>query len=99
MRSPIPLEILERCSTTVRGQKVVADADLAKIYRVSVKVLRAAFKRHRSRFPKDFAIPLKDGYGFTEEGVLMLSAVIKSSRAAEVNVELIRMLCAARPIF
>ena len=97
MRSPIPLELLERKAILVRGRKVVDDGDLATIYGVSLKTLRSALKRHKARFPRDFVVQLDDGaYALTEEGILMLSAVLKSRQAAQINIELIRSLCAAR---
>ena len=43
---------------TVRGQKVLLDADLAEIYGVPTKVLNQAVKRHADRFPEDFCFRL-----------------------------------------
>jgi ABC-type uncharacterized transport system fused permease/ATPase subunit len=43
---------------TLRGQKVVLDADLAAIYGVATKRLNEQFRRNRKRFPKDFAFQL-----------------------------------------
>jgi len=43
---------------TVRGQKVILDADLARIYGVTTKALNQAVKRNASRFPEDFAFQL-----------------------------------------
>ena len=43
---------------TLRGQRVVLDADLARIYRVPTKRFNEAIKRNRSRFPRDFAFRL-----------------------------------------
>jgi ORF6N domain-containing protein len=42
-----------------RGQKVILDADLAKIYGVSTKALNQAVKRNGARFPDDFVFRLK----------------------------------------
>jgi hypothetical protein len=44
--------------TTVRGQKVILDADLARIYEVPTKALNQAIKRNRGRFPSDFLFKL-----------------------------------------
>ena|ERR1035437_1227406 len=44
--------------TTVRGQKVILDADLARIYEVPTKALNQAVKRNRGRFPSDFLFKL-----------------------------------------
>jgi hypothetical protein len=42
----------------VRGQKVILDADLARIYGVPTKVLNQAVKRNGARFPEDFLFRL-----------------------------------------
>jgi hypothetical protein len=42
----------------VRGEKVMFDSDLAKLYGVSTKALNQALRRNRERFPKDFAFQL-----------------------------------------
>ncbi|PYK99284.1 MAG: DNA-binding protein [Verrucomicrobia bacterium] len=42
----------------VRGQRVMLDSDLAKIYQVSTKRLNQQLRRNRSRFPVDFAFRL-----------------------------------------
>jgi ORF6N domain len=43
---------------TVRGQKVILDADLARIYGVATKVLNQAVKRNSEKFPSDFMFQL-----------------------------------------
>jgi len=43
---------------TIRGQRVILDADLARIYGVEVKRLNEQVKRNRNRFPVDFAFQL-----------------------------------------
>jgi hypothetical protein len=42
----------------VRGQRVILDADLARLYGVNTKVLNQAVKRNAERFPEDFAFQL-----------------------------------------
>lgn len=42
----------------IRGQRVILDADLARIYGVSTKRFNEAIKRNRQRFPDDFAFQL-----------------------------------------
>jgi hypothetical protein len=42
----------------VRGQRVIIDADLARLYGVPTKVFNQAFKRNAHRFPEDFAFQL-----------------------------------------
>lgn len=43
---------------TIRGQRVILDADLARLYGVSTKRFNEAFKRNRRRFPEDFVFQL-----------------------------------------
>ena len=43
---------------TIRGKKVILDADLARIYGVSTKALNQAVKRNLERFPDDFLLRL-----------------------------------------
>ena len=117
----------------LRGEKVLLDSDLARLYAVPAKVLNQAVKRNRDRFPNDFMFQLtaeevrilrsqiltgscqtleKKGltkswsqfvttsrlyrrssyrpYAFTEQGVAMLSSVLKSKRAIKVNIAIMR---------
>lgn len=43
---------------TIRGQKVILDADLARIYGVPTKRLNEQVKRNRQKFPPDFLFKL-----------------------------------------
>lgn len=43
---------------TVRGQKVILDSDLARIYQVETRTLNQAVKRNQGRFPGDFLFKL-----------------------------------------
>ena len=43
---------------TIRGHKVLLDADLARLYGVTTSRFNEAFKRNRQRFPEDFAFQL-----------------------------------------
>lgn len=97
----------------IRGQRVMIDSDLARLYGVQTKDLNKAVNRNARRFPPDFAFQLdtkevrylrfqigtsSSGYGgrryrpwaFTEQGVAMLSSVLRSERAVEINVAIMR---------
>jgi hypothetical protein len=54
----IPVERIERAIFLVRGQKVMLDVDLAKLYASSTKRLNEQVKRNRDRFPNDFMFRL-----------------------------------------
>jgi len=43
---------------TIRGQKVILDEDLARIYGVTTKNFNRAAKRNITRFPSDFVFQL-----------------------------------------
>ena len=49
---------MESLIFTVRGQKVLLDADLAAIYGVATKRLNEQVKRNAGRFPEDFVFRL-----------------------------------------
>ncbi len=49
---------IENLILTVRGQRVMLDSDLARIYGVTTKKLNQQLKRNHLRFPEDFAFQL-----------------------------------------
>ena len=122
MSRPLPSpERLERMILIVRGQKVVVDVDLARLYGVSNKALKQAVRRNRERFPEDFvleltweeahvsvrsqSVTLEKGrhleyrpFAFTEQGVAMLSSVLRSPRAIRVNIEIMRVFVRLRKL-
>lgn len=108
-----PIEKIEAMIYTIRGQRVMLDSDLAKLYGVEARVLNQAVRRNLRRFPLDFMFQLtgdefrllksqtvtsKQGSGgkqkqplvFTENGVAMLSGLLSSDRAIEVNIAIMR---------
>jgi len=58
----------------IRGQRVMLDADLAKIYGVTTKRLKEQFRRNSGRFPKDFAFQLTN-----QELAILRSQIATSS--------------------
>src|SRR5262245_24376744 len=59
---------------TIRGQRVMLDSDLAKLFGVPTKRLLEQFKRNRVRFPTDFAFQLE-----REELAILRSQIATSS--------------------
>ena len=57
-KTNIPVECPEQAILLLRGQKVMLDADLARLYGVPTHRFNEAFKRNRHRFPEDFAFQL-----------------------------------------
>jgi phage regulator Rha-like protein len=114
----VPAGTIERRIYLIRGQKVMLDSDLAKLYHVLTKAFNQAVMRNRDRFPKDFmfqlvaeearalrsqSVTLEDTVGngrgqhrkyapfvFTEHGIAMLSSVLRSKRAVQMNIQIIR---------
>lgn len=103
----------------IRGQRVMLDSDLAKLYGVETKVLNQAIKRNSRRFSEDFMFQItsvehdslrsqivtsNEGRGgrryqplvFTENGVAMLSSILKSETAIDVNIAIMRIFTKLR---
>lgn len=60
-RAPAPLDSADDLRSrilTIRGQKVILDADLAALYGVTTKRLNEQVKRNQRRFPGDFLFRL-----------------------------------------
>ena len=54
----VPAKPIDSLILTIRGQKVLLDADLAELYGVPTKRLNEAVKRNAERFPPDFRFQL-----------------------------------------
>ena len=57
-KPPLRAEDISRRILTIRGQRVMLDADLAELYGVTTGALNQAVKRNKGRFPEDFAFRL-----------------------------------------
>ena len=53
-----PVETIARAILVLRGQKVILDADLARLYGTTTKRLNEQVKRNPDRFPVDFMFQL-----------------------------------------
>jgi hypothetical protein len=119
----ISIEKIEKAIYLIRGEKVMLDRDLAKLYDVPTGALNQAVRRNRERFPEDFMFQLTPTevaklnlsqivigsekhratrlrpYAFTEQGVAMLSSVLRSKCAISVNIEIMRAFVKLRQIF
>ena len=54
----IPIKHWESRIMLIRGEKIILDVDLAKLYDVSTKRLNEQVKRNGRRFPRDFMFQL-----------------------------------------
>src|SRR4030043_1108743 len=115
------LQVLEPMIPTIRGQKVVLDMELARIYGVTTKVFNQAVKRNKRKFPADFMfrLTLEEFEGlrsqfatlnrsqivtgsqrhrnprylpnaFTEHGAVMAANILRSDRAIQMSVFVVR---------
>ena len=57
-KSLIPVEQIERRIFLIRQEKVILDADLARLYGVETRRLNEQVRRNAARFPKDFMFQL-----------------------------------------
>ena len=94
----------------IRGQRVMLDSDLARLYEVETKRLNEAVKRNTTRFPIHYMFQLtkeeflnlksqiatsswggvrKMPFVFTEQGVAMLSSILRSEKAIQINMQII----------
>jgi len=118
----ISIEKIEKSIYFIRGEKVMLDRDLARLYDVTTGALNQAVRRNRERFPKDFMFQLTAAevaelnlsqivigsekhrdprlrpYAFTEQGVAMLSAVLRSKCAISVSIEIMRAFVKLRQL-
>lgn len=116
----LPIEItIQSLIHVIRGQQVMLDKDLARLYDVDTKRLNEQVKRNIERFPSDFMFQLtkeefeywksqnatsnsiimgarKLPYAFTENGVAMLSSVLRSQTAISVNIQIMRAFTSMR---
>lgn len=116
----IPDGQIEQAIFLIRGNRVMLDADLSRLYGVPTKALNQAVKRNLARFPRDFVFQLSQEeknelvticdrferlkhstslpYAFTEHGAVMLAAVLKSARAVQISVAVVRAFIHLREI-
>ncbi len=69
------LMIVQNLIYEIRGQKVMLDFDLARLYQVETKALNQAVKRNAERFPSDFMFRLT-----AEEVLNMRSQIVTASK-------------------
>ena len=71
----VPVVAVERRIMTIRGQRVILDADLADLYGVTTPALNQAVRRNEQRFPQDFRFQLTE-----EEDQRMRSQIVIASK-------------------
>lgn len=115
----IPVQDIDHAIYIIRGQRVILDEDLAKIYGVETRVLNQAISRNKDRFPKGFMFQLtvneysnlisqfviskrggrrKMPFVFTEHGTVMLASVLRSKRAIQISIEVVKAFVRLRKV-
>ena len=112
---------LENRILTIRGKQVMLDRDLAKLFKVEVKVLNQGVKRNMERFPTSFRFQLEKDehenlrsqfvtsslehggrrylpFVYTEQGVAMLSAILRSEVSIKISIEIMEAFVQMRKI-
>jgi hypothetical protein len=81
MSNEMPLQVdqIGLLIRTIRGQKVILDSDLARIYGVRTRALNQAVKRNLVRFPDDFLFQLTA----EELDEVMRSQIVTASETPE----------------
>lgn len=85
------------------------DFDLAELYETETKYLKRAVRANIKRFPADFMFELSKfppsknrggarylPFAFTEHGVAMLSGILNSDKAIDVNIAIMRAFVLVR---
>ncbi len=78
MKQLVHQGVIEQRILLIRGQRVILDVDLAKIYGVSTKQLNQQIKRNRGRFPEDFMFRLTER---EQEEVVAICGQLKTLRS------------------
>ena len=128
-----PIEHIESLILEIRGQQVMLDRDLARLYGVETRRMNEQVRRNIERFPADFMFQLSKEefekwksqnatsildsnnmlsqnaatspqkrplsalpFAFTENGIAMLSGVLRSPQAIETNILIMRAFTAMR---
>lgn len=111
-------DYIQNCIHIVRGEQVILDRDLARLYQVDTSQLNRQVKRNIERFPEDFMFQLskeeisdlkcQNGtsswggdrralpHAFTEQGISMLSGLLRSEVAINANIAIMRAFVAMR---
>ena len=93
------IQIIQNKIYEIRGQRVMLDFDLAELYQVPTKVLKQNVLKISLRTQS--VTSNKGGirympFAFTEQGVSMLSAVLRSSVAIQTSITIMRAFVAMR---
>ncbi len=85
----VAAERIEQAILVIRGERVILDSDLAKLYRVTTARLNQQVRRNTERFPDDFMFGLtKEEYGFFDVAICNIKR--RTRRPAQIATRLYR---------
>jgi hypothetical protein len=91
----IPLRQIAQGILHLRGQKVILDYDLARLYDIETRALKQAVRRNRERFPSDFMFELS----ISEiEGVVSQSVIPSRRHVGKHDEEIAAIIDAIRQL-
>jgi len=75
---PLPIKIgaVAQLIRFIRGEKVILDRDIARLYNIETRALKQAVKRNIKRFPRDFMFQLTE----SEVATMVSQNVIPSKK-------------------
>ncbi len=82
----IPIERVEQAIFVIRGERVIIDSDLAKLYGVTTARLNQQVRRNGERFPADFMFELTKG---ENESLMLQFATSKGGRGGRRKLPLV----------
>lgn len=80
MEAIVPVEVIEKKTFLIHGQKVMLDSDLAELYGITTKVLVQAVKRNMKRFPPDFMLQLTNQEVTSLRSQIVISKIGRGGR-------------------
>ncbi len=83
---PVSLDSLDGLIHTIRGERVILDADLARLYGAPTKALNQAVRRNRTKFPPDFLFQLTaaEAEALNRSQIVTASSVGKSAMRSQI---------------
>lgn len=104
----IIIKNIENLIYEIRGQQVMLDSDLAKLYETETKRINEAISRNKEKFPERFCFKISEAdynilksqiatskggsrkghRAFTEQGVAMLTTILKTPVATRTSISI-----------
>jgi len=80
----VPIGLIQNRIIIMRGEKVMLDRDLAKLYGIETKQLKRAVRRNGGRFPPDFMFELTSE---EHDGLRCQIGTLKTRRTFQISAD------------